>query len=62
MSSDVAEVEKVLQTYFDGLHEGDTGKLAQAFHPASHLYSVGTDGKAADMPASCRCAGSGRAA
>ena len=44
--SDVAEVEKVLQTYFDGLYEGDTQKLGQAFHPASHLYSVGADGKA----------------
>jgi hypothetical protein len=50
MSSDVAEVEKVLQVYFDGLYEGDTGKLGQAFHPASHLYSVAADGKAADMP------------
>jgi len=27
MSSDVAEVEKVLQVYFDGLYEGDTKKL-----------------------------------
>ena len=50
MSSDVADVEKVLQVYFDGLYEGDTGKLGQAFHPASHLYSVGADGKAADFP------------
>ncbi len=50
MSSDVAEVEKVLQTYFDGLYEGDTGKLGAAFHPMSHLYSVGSDGKAADFP------------
>jgi hypothetical protein len=50
MSSDVAEIEKVLQVYFDGLYEGDTKKLGQAFHPASHLYSAGPDGKAADMP------------
>ena len=50
MGSDVTEVEKVLQVYFDGLYEGDTGKLGQAFHPASHLYSVGADGKAADFP------------
>ncbi|SJZ31826.1 Putative lumazine-binding [Enhydrobacter aerosaccus] len=50
MSSDVAEVEKVLHTYFDGLYEGDTRKLGEAFHPASHLYSVGSDGKAADLP------------
>jgi len=50
MKSDVAEVEKVLQVYFDGLYEGDTGKLGEAFHPASHLYSLGADGKAADLP------------
>jgi hypothetical protein len=50
MSSDVAEIEKVLQVYFDGLYEGDTKKLAQAFHPAAHLYSAGPDGKAADLP------------
>lgn len=50
MQSDVAEIEKVLKVYFDGLHEGDTKKLGEAFHPSSHLYSVGSDGKAADMP------------
>jgi hypothetical protein len=50
MKSDVAEVEQVLQVYFDGLYEGDTKKLAAAFHPVSHLYSVGGDGKAADFP------------
>jgi hypothetical protein len=50
MSSDVAEIEKVLQVYFDGLYEGDTKKLGEAFHPASHLYSAGADGKAADLP------------
>ncbi len=50
MSSDVAEIEKVLQVYFDGLYEGDTEKLGQAFHPMSHLYSVGSDGKVADFP------------
>ena len=50
MSSDVAEIEKVLQVYFDGLYEGDTKKLGQAFHPAAHLYSAGSDGKAADLP------------
>ena len=50
MSSDVNDVERVLQTYFDGLYEGDTGKLGHAFHPMSHLYSVGLAGKAADFP------------
>jgi hypothetical protein len=48
--SDVAAIEKVLQVYFDGLYEGDTKKLGEAFHPVSHLYSVDGDGKAADMP------------
>ena len=48
--SEVAAIEKVLQVYFDGLYEGDTGKLGEAFHPVSHLYSVAGDGKAADMP------------
>ena len=50
IKSDVAEVEQVLQVYFDGLYEGDTKKLAAAFHPVSHLYSVDVDGKAADFP------------
>jgi hypothetical protein len=50
MSTDVAAIEKVLHTYFDGLYEGDTKKLGEAFHPASHLYSAGSDGKAVDLP------------
>lgn len=50
MSSEVTAVEKVLGVYFDGLYEGDTKKLGEAFHPASHLYSAGNDGKAADLP------------
>ncbi|MBV8394391.1 MAG: nuclear transport factor 2 family protein [Alphaproteobacteria bacterium] len=50
MSSDVAEIEKVLQVYFDGLYEGDTKKLGSAFHPAAHLYAAGPDGKAIDWP------------
>ena len=50
MQSEIAAIEKTLQTYFDGLYEGDTKKLGEAFHPASHLYSVGADGTAADLP------------
>ncbi len=50
MSSEVAAVEKVLQVYFDGLYEGDTRKLGEAFHAASHLYAAGADGKATDWP------------
>ena len=50
MQSEIAEVEKTLRVYFDGLYEGDTRKLGEAFHPYSHLYSVGPDGKPADLP------------
>lgn len=50
MQSEIAEIEKTLQVYFDGLYEGDAGKLGEAFHPLSHLYSVTTDGAAADLP------------
>ena len=45
----VAEIEAVIQTYFDGLYEGDVEKLAAAFHPVSHLYSE-KDGDVADLP------------
>ena len=48
-ASAVAEIEAVIQTYFDGLYEGDVEKLAAAFHPVSHLYSE-KDGGVADVP------------
>ena len=48
-ASDIAAIEAVLQTYFDGLHEGDTDKLASAFHPCSHLY-WDKDGVVQDLP------------
>jgi len=37
MSQDRTEIEAVLQTYLDGLYEGDVDKLAAAFHPTSSL-------------------------
>ena len=37
MSQDRAEIEAVVQTYLDGLYEGDVEKLASAFHPTSSL-------------------------
>ena len=46
---DLADIEKALQTYFDGLHEGDAGKLGSLFHPESHLFSV-TAGALNDLP------------
>ncbi len=49
MSSDLNDLEQALQTYFDGLYEGDTEKLGRVFHDVSHLFSV-TDGALADLP------------
>jgi hypothetical protein len=37
MSSDRSSVEAVVQTYFDGLYEGDADKLAAAFDPSADL-------------------------
>lgn len=44
----LAAIEAVVQTYLDGLHEGDTVKLAAAFHPASELRSE-KDGQLAEL-------------
>jgi hypothetical protein len=49
MAGDIEAIEKVVWTYLDGLHEGDTAKLAQAFHEVSHLYSM-ENGGVADLP------------
>lgn len=49
MANEIPAIEAVVQTYFDGLYEGDTAKLGQAFHEVSHLYSVGTSG-VQDLP------------
>ena len=48
-ASDIAAIEAVLHTYFDGLYEGDTAKLDAAFHPCAHLYSD-KDGTVTDLP------------
>ena len=37
MSEDRAAIEAVVQTYLDGLYEGNVEKLAAAFHPTSSL-------------------------
>ncbi len=47
--SAVAAIEAVIQTYFDGLYEGDVEKLGAAFHPVSHLYCE-RDGEVVDVP------------
>ncbi|WP_421994547.1 nuclear transport factor 2 family protein [Roseococcus sp.] len=46
----LAAIEAVARTYLDGLFEGDPVKIAAAFHPVSHLYSVAPDGSVADLP------------
>jgi hypothetical protein len=48
-ASAVAAIEAVIQTYFDGLYEGDVEKLGAAFHPVSHLYCE-RDGEVVDVP------------
>ena len=49
MTTDLNDIEQVLQTYFDGLYAGDTDKLGAIFHDVSHLFSV-SDGKLTDLP------------
>lgn len=49
LNQEMAQVEKVVWTYLDGLHEGDTNKLSAAFHEVSHLYALGADG-VTDLP------------
>ena len=48
MTSDLHDLERALQTYFDGLYEGDTAKLGSVFHEVAHLFYV-TDGALGDM-------------
>ena len=48
--TDRAEIEACIQTYFDGLYEGDADKLAMAFHPTSALTSASADGKITVLP------------
>jgi hypothetical protein len=50
MQSELEALQKTIGTYLDGLYEGDTKKLAAAFHEESHLYAAGADGKLADTP------------
>ena len=49
MASDLTDLEQAIQTYFDGLYEGDAAKLGSVFHDVAHLFSV-NDGKLSDLP------------
>ncbi|MGL5446107.1 MAG: nuclear transport factor 2 family protein [Rhabdaerophilum sp.] len=42
--NDLEAIEKLVQTYLDGLYEGDVDKIAAAFHPTSALTQF-NDGK-----------------
>jgi Putative lumazine-binding len=48
-SDDRSAIEQTIQTYFDGLYEGDADKLASAFHTTSALSSE-QDGKLSVLP------------
>ena len=48
MASDLNNLEQALQTYFDGLYEGDTAKLGSVFHDVAHLFYV-NEGNLGDM-------------
>ncbi|WP_207539412.1 nuclear transport factor 2 family protein [Sabulicella rubraurantiaca] len=50
MPGALAEIEKVVRLYLDGLYEGDGTKIASAFHPCAHLYSVDDSGGLNDLP------------
>ena len=40
MDQSYAEIERALDTYFDGFFEGDVEKLKRIFHPQCHFYSA----------------------
>jgi Putative lumazine-binding len=43
MSSDLANIQLVLNDYFEGLHHSDTKLLAKVFHPSA-LYATVSEG------------------
>ncbi len=49
MANDVAAIRTAVQTYLDGLHEGDADKLASVFHPTSAL-TYEEDGRLTPLP------------
>jgi len=49
-TDEVKNIEGVIQSYLDGLHEGDASKIASAFHPTSALTSISETGELAITP------------
>jgi len=37
-SNSLASIANTVQTYFDGMHYGDTGRLRSVFHPEACLF------------------------
>ena len=48
-NDDRAAIEQTIQTYFDGLYEGDADKLASVFHDTSAL-TFESEGKLSVLP------------
>lgn len=48
INSNIPDVLSTIQTYLDGLYEGDTKKLRQSFHDVCHLHSL-AGGKISDL-------------
>ncbi|KRR20857.1 hypothetical protein CQ14_26545 [Bradyrhizobium lablabi] len=49
-TDDVKNIEGVIQSYLDGLYEGDASKIASAFHPTSALTSIDDGGELTITP------------
>lgn len=49
-TDDLTSIKGVIQSYLDGLHEGDAAKIASAFHPTSALTSVADNGDLSITP------------
>jgi len=49
MSDELSAIRDTVQTYLDGLYEGDVEKLGRAFHPTSALTHV-VDGELKILP------------
>ncbi len=43
-ATDKDDIGRVIQTYLDGLYEGDAEKIASVFHPTSALTTIVDDG------------------
>jgi hypothetical protein len=49
MSNEIAAIQRTVQTYLDGLYEGDIAKLGAVFHPTCALTHV-LDGELKVLP------------